>query len=71
MRIDCYISFSCASKEPLRQNIDEALDLEAVDAEVIFSVVNELEAARLGLRGSPSILINGDDIQPVETPGFA
>jgi hypothetical protein len=71
MRIDCYISLSCASKEPLRQNIDKALDLEAVDAEVIFSVVNELEAARLGLRGSPSILINGDDIQPVETPGFA
>jgi hypothetical protein len=71
MRIDCYISFNCASKEPLRKNIDKALELEEVDAEVIFSVVNELEAARLGLRGSPSVLINGDDIQPVETPGFA
>ncbi len=71
MRIDCYISFNCASKEPLKENIDKALELEEVDAEVIFSVVNELEAARLGLRGSPSVLINGDDIQPVETPGFA
>ncbi len=71
MRIDCYMSFNCASKKPLRENIDKALELEEVDAEVIFSVVNELEAARLGLRGSPSVLINGDDIQPVETPGFA
>jgi len=71
MRIDCYLSPGCASKEPLRKNIDEALVLEAVDAEVIFSMVNELEASSLGLRGSPSILINGDDIQPVETPGFS
>jgi hypothetical protein len=71
MKIDCYISLSCPSKEPLRKNIDEALDLEAVDAEVVFSMVNESEASSLGLRGSPSILINGDDIQPVETPGFS
>jgi hypothetical protein len=71
MRIDCYLSPGCASKEPLRKNIEEALDLEAADSEVIFSMVNELEASSLGLRGSPSILIDGDDIQPVETPGFA
>jgi len=71
MRIDCYLSSGCASEKPLRKKIDEALVLEAVDAEVIFSMVNELEASSLGLRGSPSILINGDDIQPVETPGFS
>jgi len=71
MRIDCYLSPGCASEKPLRKKIDEALVLEAVDAEVIFSMVNELEASSLGLRGSPSILINGDDIQPVETPGFS
>jgi hypothetical protein len=71
MRIDCYISLSCLSKEPLRKNIEEALYLEAMDAEIVFSMVSESEASTLGLRGSPSILINGDDIQPVETPGFS
>jgi hypothetical protein len=71
MRIDCYISAICTSREPLRKNIDEALGLEAVDAEVVFSIISELQASSLGLRGSPSILINGADIQPVETTGFS
>jgi hypothetical protein len=71
MRIDCYISPNCASKEPLKKNIHKALELEKVYAEVIFTVINELEAARLGLKGSPSVLIDGKDIQPIETSGFA
>ena len=71
MRIDCFISPTCSSEKDLKQNIDTALEAERMDAEVIFSVVNELEAARLGLKGSPSILINGTDIQPIQTPGFA
>jgi hypothetical protein len=66
-----YTSPSCASKEPLRKNIDEALYLEDVDAEVIFSVINDLEAASFGFKGSPSVFIDGKDIQPIETPGFA
>jgi len=71
MRIDCFLSPTCSSEKNLKENIDRALHAEAMDAEVIFSVVNELEAARLGLKGSPSILINGTDIQPIQTPGFA
>ena len=71
MRIDCYISPNCASEEPLKKNIQKALELEKVYAEVIFNVINELEAARLGLKGSPSVFIDGKDIQPIETPGFA
>jgi hypothetical protein len=71
MRIDCYISLDCASGKPLEKNIYKALELEKVDAEVIFSVINELEAARFGFKGSPSVFIDGKDIQPVETPGFA
>jgi hypothetical protein len=70
MRIDCYISPSCSSKEPLKKNIHKALELEKIYAEVTFSVINELEAARLGLKGSPSVFIDGKDIQPIETPGF-
>ncbi len=71
MRIDCYISPNCASEEPLKKNIQKALELEKIYAKVIFTVINELEAARLGLKGSPSVLIDGKDIQPIETPGFA
>jgi len=71
MRIDCYISPSCSSKEPLKKNIDRALELEETAAEVVFFVIGEAEATRLGLKGSPSVLIDGKDIQPIETPGFA
>ena len=70
-KIDCYLSPNCASGETLRKNIYRALELEEIEAEVTFSVVDETEAIRLSLKGSPSILINGTDIQPVETPGFA
>ena len=71
MRIDCYLSPLCGSKENLKENIKRALELEAAEAEVIFSVINEQEAERLGLMGSPSILINGIDILPSEIPGFS
>ena len=71
MRIDCYLSPLCGSKENLKENIKRALELEAAEAEVIFSVINEQEAERLGLMGSPSVLINGIDILPSEIPGFS
>ena len=70
MRINCYISLHCSSKENLKENIKRALELEAAEAEVIFSIINEQEAERLGLMGSPSVLINGIDILPSEIPGF-
>jgi hypothetical protein len=62
MIIDCYISESCSSEEALRENVMEAAELEAVDASVNFRIISETEAERLGLMGSPSILINGKDI---------
>jgi hypothetical protein len=71
VRIDCYLSPLCSSKEKLKENIKRALELEAAESEVIFSVINEQEAERLGLMGSPSILINGIDILPGEIPGFS
>ena len=71
MRIDCYLSHLCGSKDKLKENIKRALELEAADAEVIFSVINEQEAEGLGLMGSPSILINGIDVFPIEIPGFS
>ncbi len=71
MRIDCYISLHCSSKEALRENIRKALELESVEAEVNFYSTNEVEAMKLGLMGSPSLFINGLDILPGKTPGFS
>ena len=71
MKVECYLSKSCAAKTVLRENIHQALIEEAVGAEVIFYRISGSEAEDLGLIGSPSILINGKDIQPVNVQGFS
>jgi len=71
IKIDCYLSMNCASEEPLRENIKRAIDELEVDAEVNYFRITEKEAERLGLRGSPSVLINGKDIQPIPLTGFS
>lgn len=71
MTIDCYLSRGCASENTLRENINQALNLEAIDAEVAFYRVTDYEAEELGLKGSPSVLINGRDIQPANMQGFS
>jgi hypothetical protein len=71
MKIDTYLSLSCVAENDLRENIFKALMLEEARAEVNFHRIDEKEANRLGLRGSPSIRINGKDLQPIETAGFS
>ncbi len=71
MKIDCYLSLSCGAENDLRENIFKALGMEDVKAEVNFHRIDEKEANRLGLRGSPSVRIDGNDIQPIETAGFS
>jgi hypothetical protein len=71
MKIDCYISTSCSSKEALVKNIYESIKLESVDAEVNIFKIDESEAKRLELMGSPSVLINDEDILPGEIPGIS
>ena len=71
MRIDCYMSLTCGAEEGLRVNISQALDLEGSQAEVQFYGINDMQAATLGLRGSPSVLIDGKDIQPADVAGFS
>jgi len=68
MEIDCYISTSCSSEEALKKNITEAVKLESVDADVSIHRIDETEAKRLKLMGSPSVHINGEDILPGEIP---
>ena len=59
IRIDCYLAQDCASEQALSDNINAALRLETVKAEVSFIRVTESEAEKLGLKGSPSVLVDG------------
>ncbi|HEX8948620.1 MAG TPA: hypothetical protein VF790_06640 [Dissulfurispiraceae bacterium] len=71
MKIECYLSVGCSSEEALRGNIRAALSLEGIDAEVTFSRIKEEEASVRGLKGSPSVLVDGRDIDPQGMSGFS
>jgi protein-disulfide isomerase len=71
MRIDCYLSPHCASEQALRENIASALAAEKVEAELNFHRIDDSQAMALGVTGSPSVFINGKELQPQETVGFS
>ncbi|MCJ7498647.1 hypothetical protein MUP29_00170 [bacterium] len=71
MKIDCYFSMGCTSDVALRQNLNEALLAEGVEADISYHRIGEDEAIRLGLKGSPTILINGVDLFPSDIDGFS
>lgn len=71
VNIACYLSHACGSEETLRANIAAALKAEAVDGEVLLRRVDDEEASALGLGGSPTVLINGKELQPLGTAGFS
>lgn len=70
VKVECYISMGCVSEPELKKNLSDALREMAPDAEVVFLRVSAEEAEKLGLRGSPSVLIDGRDIQPAGMEGF-
>jgi hypothetical protein len=71
MNIDCYLSPGCGSEEALRENISRALALEKVEARVNFHRIDDAKALALGLTGSPSVFINGKELQPQGQIGFS
>jgi hypothetical protein len=71
MKIDCYLSPRYRSEEDLRKNITFALFSENVQAEVNFHRLNDDNAMSLGLKGSPSVFIDGMELQPLRTTGFS
>ncbi|NWF52250.1 MAG: hypothetical protein HXY47_04130 [Nitrospirae bacterium] len=71
MNVDCYISKKCSSEDDLRKNLQEALRLENVEAKLNIFIINDEKANELGLKGSPSIFINGKEIQPIDIIGFS
>jgi hypothetical protein len=70
-KIECYISLQCGSEGALRNNISLTLSLEGVEADVVFRRIDDETAAGLGLRGSPSVFINGTEVQPLLARGFS
>ncbi len=64
MKIDCYLSLSCGAEIQLRENISLALAAQETEADVNFFRVDDDEARRLGLGGSPTIRIDDEEIQP-------
>jgi hypothetical protein len=71
LKIDCYLSQGCQSEKALKTNIAIALDREGIKAKVNFHRINDDEASSLGLSGSPSVFINGKELQPTGTVGFS
>jgi hypothetical protein len=71
LTIDCYLSQGCQSEEALKTNIAIALNKEHRKAEVNVNRINDDEASSLGLSGSPSVFINGKELQPLGTAGFS
>jgi hypothetical protein len=71
IKVECYFSLSCCSEGDLRRNVREALLAEGLKAEVSFRRVGAAEARALGLKGSPTVRIDGSEVQPVpEMEGF-
>lgn len=65
------MSSNCGSEDSLRKNIFEALAIEKATAEVNFCRIDTEQAIAMGLRGSPSVLVDGQDIQPIDITGFS
>jgi hypothetical protein len=71
VKIYCYVSQGCGSEAALRENMARALDAEKISAEVVIHRIGDLQAAALKLSGSPSIFIDGKELQPQGTVGFS
>ena len=71
MKIDCYFSVGCTSDVVLEKNLTEALVAEKIEAQVNYLRIDDEEVERLGLKGSPTILMDGIDLFPSEISGFS
>lgn len=65
------MSSNCGSEDSLREIIFEALAIENATAEVNFYRIDNEQATAIGLRGSSSVLVDGQDIQPIDITGFS
>lgn len=70
MIIDCYLFDGCGAEQALRNNIAQALADERVEAQVNYNIIDDKRAVALGLSGSPSVFVNGKEIQPQKMVGL-
>jgi hypothetical protein len=71
MKIDCYLSEQCGSYHELTERISAALRELGRTAEVEFHTICYEDAVSLGITGSPTIRINGKDMDdPGGSPGL-
>jgi len=72
MRIRFLYSEDCPSHEEALQRLQNVLAEEGVDAEVEVVRVDTFDdAEREQFPGSPTIIVNGHDICPIENPHYA
>jgi hypothetical protein len=71
MRIDCYLSPECASEEAIRENIKRAEAIDKVEADESLQRIDDNRAMALGVSGSPSVFVNGKELQPQGSVGFS
>ena len=64
MKIECYLLEGCGSLEQLEANLKEALKGEGLELEPTLRVIDEALARAIGMKGSPTVLIDGEDIDP-------
>jgi hypothetical protein len=65
MRVRFLFYEDCPSHEPALERLREVLAEEGIDADVeVIKVESEEQAQKLRFSGSPTILLNGQDIDP-------
>ncbi len=72
MKIELLYMDDCPSWETGLRNLNAALDLEGIHADIaLIKVHDDAEAARLKFLGSPSFRVNGRELWPEEREGYA
>ena len=61
MKIDIYMAEMCGSYHELNANLNRAVAELQAPAEIVFHTVDYDEAVSKGIKGSPSIWLNGKD----------
>lgn len=61
LKIDIFTSEQCGSYYELRENIEKALAELHVETKVNYRTVYYDDAVSLGIKGSPTVWINGKD----------
>ncbi len=64
LKIDIFMSEQCGSYYRLRENVEQAIAEADARAEVNWRTIYYDDAVVLGIKGSPSVWINGKDAFP-------